>query len=151
MVETNIQGVLNTTHALLPRMVERKRGYIVNIGSVAGTYPYAGGNVYGATKAFVHQFSLNLRSDLLGTPIRVTCIEPGMVETEFSEVRFKGNRERAKAVYRGLEALKSEDIAEAVRWCIALPPHVNINRLEVMPTAQAFSQYATHRIEPKKV
>jgi len=137
MVDTNIKGVLHCTKTLLPEMVARGHGHIINIGSIAGTYPYAGGNVYGATKAFLEQFSLNLRADLLGMDIRVTNIEPGMVETEFSKVRFKGDEERAKAVYNDSTPLTAEDIAEAVLWCASLPQHVNINRLEVMPTCQA--------------
>lgn len=137
MVDTNIKGVLYCTKTLLPEMVARGHGHIINLGSIAGTYPYAGGNVYGATKAFLEQFSLNLRADLVGMPIRVTNIEPGMVETDFSEVRFKGDAERAAQVYAGSTPLTAEDIAQAVLWCASLPAHVNINRLEVMPTCQA--------------
>ncbi len=145
MVDTNIKGVMYCTRAVLPGMVKRGRGHIVNIGSVAGTYPYAGGQVYGATKAFVKQFSLNLRCDLLGTPVRVTNIEPGMAETEFSKVRFHGDASKAKAVYKGTQALSAEDVAEAVRWAISQPPHVNVNRIELMPTMQALAGYAIHR------
>jgi len=137
MVETNILGLITLTHAVLPGMKERKRGHIVNISSIAGTYPYPGGNVYGATKAFVTQFSLNLRADLLGLPIRVTNIEPGMVETEFSRVRFKGNEDRASQVYAGVEPLTAADIAETVRWSLMQPLHVNINRIELMAGMQA--------------
>lgn len=137
MVETNILGLLAMTRALLPGMKQRGSGHIVNLSSIAGTYPYPGGNVYGATKAFVTQFSLNLKADLLGTPLRVTNIEPGMVETEFSNVRFKGNEERAESVYAGTTPLTAADIAETIRWAIAQPAHVNINRIEVMPVAQA--------------
>ena len=147
MVETNILGLLAMTHALLPGMKERRRGHIVNMSSIAGTYPYPGGNVYGATKAFVTQFSLNLRADLLGTPIRVTNIEPGMVETDFSAVRFKGDTQRAAEVYAGVEPLTAEDIAETVRWALAQPPHVNINRIEVMATMQAPGGPKVHRAE----
>ena len=121
----------------LPRMKALGRGHIVNIGSIAGTYPYAGAYVYGGTKAFVNYFSLALRADQLGAPIRVTSIEPGMVDTEFSAVRFKGDATRAEAVYAGAEPLHAEDIAETIRWAIAQPPHVNINRIEVMPVCQA--------------
>ncbi len=120
-------------------------GHIINIGSVAGTYPYPGGNVYGATKAFVHQLSLNLRADLVGKRVRVTSVEPGMAETEFSEVRFHGDKDRAKAVYRGIQALRPEDVADAIHWAVTRPPHVNINRLEIMPTMQAFGPFAVSR------
>lgn len=137
MVETNILGLITLTHAILPGMKARGRGHVVNLSSIAGTYPYPGGNVYGATKAFVTQFSLNLRADLLGLPIRVTNIEPGMVETEFSKVRFKGNDKRAGDVYAGATPLTATDIAECVRWALSQPAHVNINRIEVMPTCQA--------------
>ena len=145
MVDTNIKGVLFYTRMLLPGMIERGRGHIVNLGSIAGTYPYSGGNVYGATKAFLEQFSLNLRCDLLGHPIRVTNIEPGMCETEFSVTRFKGDTEKAKAVYQGMEPLTAEDITESIHWCITLPEHVNINRLEVMPVMQVPGGLAVHR------
>lgn len=145
MIDTNIKGVLYCTNALLPRMVKRNRGHIVNLGSVAGNYPYPGGNVYGATKAFVKQFSLNLRADLLGKNIRVTNIEPGMAETEFSVVRFKGSKAKADAVYAGVKPLSAHDIAESVLFAITQPAHVNINSIEVMPTQQAFSPFAVHR------
>ncbi len=147
MVDTNIKGVLYCTHALLPRMVERNSGHIINIGSVAGTYPYPGGNVYGATKAFLKQFSLNLRADLLGKNIRVTNIEPGMAETEFSLVRLHGDAPKAHAVYEDTQPLTAEDIADVVHFCITRPAHVNINALEVMPVQQAFSSFAVHREE----
>lgn len=137
MVETNILGLLAITRALLPGMRQRGRGHIVNLSSIAGTYPYPGGNVYGATKAFVTQFSLNLKADLVGSPIRVTNIEPGMVETEFSNVRFKGDDARADSVYAGTQPLTAPDIAECIRWALAQPAHVNINRIEVMPVCQA--------------
>lgn len=137
MVDTNIKGLMTATRLLLPGMRKRKRGHIINISSMAGTYHYPGGNVYGATKAFVTHFSMNLRADLLGSPVRVTNIEPGMVDTEFSAVRFKGDQRRAGAVYKGLEPLHAEDIAETVRWAIAQPSHVNINRIELMPVMQA--------------
>jgi len=145
MVDTNIKGVLYATKAVLPGMVARNAGDIINMGSIAGTYPYPGGNVYGATKAFLKQFSLNLRADLLGTKIRVTNIEPGMVETEFSKVRFKGDATKAKKVYAGMKPLTAEDIAETVLWCITRPWHVNINSVEIMPVEQAFSGFAVNR------
>lgn len=147
MVDTNIKGLLYATRTILPGMVSRGRGHVLNIGSVAGSYPYPGGNVYGATKAFVEQFSLNLRADLLGKGIRVTSIEPGMAETEFSLVRFKGDAEKAGKIYSGIEPLTADDIAEAVHWATTLPSHVNINRLELMPTNQAFSPFAFKRDE----
>jgi 3-hydroxy acid dehydrogenase / malonic semialdehyde reductase len=140
MIETNCTGLVYVTRALLPGMVARRRGHVVNLGSIAGTYPYPGGNVYGATKAFVHQFSLNLRADLHGTGIRVTCIEPGLVGgTEFSEVRFGGDAERAAGVYAGTRALTPEDIAAAVEWVTSQPDHVNVNVLELMPVVQSFA------------
>ncbi len=145
MVDTNIKGLLYMTRALLPGMVERKQGHVVNIGSIAADNPYPGGNVYGATKAFVMQFSRNLRADLLGTGVRVTDIAPGLAETEFSLVRFKGDSEKAKAPYRGLEPLTGEDIARATVWALEQPQHVNINRIEIMPTSQAWGPLAVHR------
>jgi 3-hydroxy acid dehydrogenase / malonic semialdehyde reductase len=138
MIDTNCRGLVHCTRAVLPGMVARGRGHVVNIGSVAGTYPYPGGNVYGATKAFVRQFSLNLRSDLHGTGVRITCVEPGMCEgTEFSLVRFAGDANRADAVYEGLRALTAEDIAETVHWVTSQPAHVNVNTIELMPVAQS--------------
>jgi NADP-dependent 3-hydroxy acid dehydrogenase YdfG len=145
MVDTNIKGLLFCTRAILPGMVERNRGHIVNIGSVAGTYPYPGGNTYGATKAFVKQFSLNLRADLLGTKVRVTNIEPGMAETEFSLVRFKGDDGKADQVYQGVEPLSAEDVADTVYWAVTRPVHVNINSIELMPVCQAFAPFAISR------
>jgi NADP-dependent 3-hydroxy acid dehydrogenase YdfG len=145
MVDVNIKGLMYCTRTLLPSMVERNRGLIVNLGSVAGDWPYPGSNVYGATKAFVKQFSRNLRTDLLGTALRVTNIEPGMAETEFSIVRFKGDEDDAKKVYENVKPLKAEDIAEIVRWVVNLPLHVNINRLEVMPVCQAWGPLAVKR------
>jgi 3-hydroxy acid dehydrogenase/malonic semialdehyde reductase len=138
MIDTNCRGLVHCTRAVLPGMVTRGRGHVVNIGSVAGSYPYPGGNVYGATKAFVRQFSLNLRSDLHGTGVRITCVEPGMCEgTEFSLVRFAGDANRADAVYQGLRALTAEDIAETVHWVTSQPAHVNVNTIELMPIAQS--------------
>lgn len=147
MVDTNIKGLLYCTRIILPGMMKRNRGHIINIGSTAGNWPYPGGNVYGATKAFVKQFSRNLRADLLGTQIRVTNVEPGMAKTEFSLVRFKGDASRAKKVYKGIEPLTGEDIAEVVFWVANLPQHVNINRIEVMPTGQAWGPLALDRKE----
>jgi 3-hydroxy acid dehydrogenase / malonic semialdehyde reductase len=146
MIETNCTGLVYVTRALLPQMVARGSGHVVNLGSIAGTYPYPGGNVYGATKAFVHQFSLNLRSDLHGTGVRVTCIEPGLVGgTEFSQVRFGGDRQRAAAVYAGTQPLTPEDIAAAIQWATDQPPHVNINTIELMPVSQSFAPFQVSR------
>jgi 3-hydroxy acid dehydrogenase/malonic semialdehyde reductase len=146
MLDTNCKGLVYTTRAVLPGMVARGRGHVINIGSVAGSYPYPGGNVYGATKAFVHQFSLNLRSDLHGTGVRVTCVEPGMSGgTEFSAVRFGGDEQRARAVYAGMQPLTADDIAEAVHWATSVPPHVNINTIELMPVAQSFAAFQIQR------
>lgn len=145
MVDTNIKGLMRITHHLLPGMVERNRGHIINIGSVAGNWPYPGGNVYGGTKAFVQQFSRNLRAELLGKQIRVTNLEPGMAETQFSIVRMKGNTEKASQVYENTQPLTAGDIAEIALWVASLPPHVNINTLEVMPTCQAWNPFAVSR------
>ncbi len=145
MIDTNIKGLIYCSRALLPGMVERNEGHIINIGSVSGDWPYPGGNVYGATKAFVKHFSRNLRAELLGKQIRVTNIEPGLAETEFSIVRFKGDEKRAAKVYEGMQALTGEDIAETVYWVTSLPPHVNINRVEVMPTSQAWGPLAVKK------
>ena len=145
MVDTNIKGVMYCTRFILPGMVARNRGHIINISSTAGAWPYPGGNVYGGTKAFVTQFSRNLRSDLLGTRVRVSCIQPGMAETEFSKVRFKGDDEQAANVYKGTEPLTAEDIAETVRWITSQPPHVNVNTLELMSIDQSWGPFAIHR------
>jgi 3-hydroxy acid dehydrogenase/malonic semialdehyde reductase len=146
MVATNVSALLHVTHALLPGMVERNRGHVINLSSTAATYPYPGGHVYGASKAFVTQFSLNLRADLIGTGVRVTDLEPGLVGgTEFSSVRFAGDTARAASVYAGVTPLSPEEIAEAVSWVIGLPAHVNINRLEMMPTCQASGPLAIKR------
>ena len=145
MVATNINGLLYTVRAVLPGMVARSEGHVVLIGSIAGDYPYPGGNVYGGTKAFVKQFALNLRADLLGTNVRVTSIEPGMTETEFALVRFKGDSAKANAPYRGVQPMSAEDVAETVFWSCTLPRHVNINRLQLMPVQQAFGPLAFHR------
>jgi NADP-dependent 3-hydroxy acid dehydrogenase YdfG len=144
MIDTNNRGLVVVTRQVIPGMVERGRGHVVNVGSVAGTYPYPGGNVYGATKAFVHQFSLNLRADLVGSGVRVTCVEPGMADTEFSLVRF-GDAEKAKAVYQGVAPLVGADVADAIHWVVTRPLHVNVNVLELMPEQQAFSPFAVKR------
>lgn len=146
MLASNVNGVLYCTRALLPGMIERNRGHIINMGSSAAEWPYPGGNVYGAAKAFVHQFSMNLRADLLGTAIRVTDIQPGLVGgTEFSEVRFKGDVARAQALYKGANPLMPEDIADAVHWVATRPPHVNINTMQLMPVSQAFGPLPVSR------
>lgn len=145
MVDTNIKGLMYCTRTLLPQMVKRDSGHIVNIGSTAGTWPYPGGNVYGGTKAFVQQFSRNLRADLLGSKIRVTNLAPGMAESEFSQVRFKGDVEQAAKVYQGAEALLPKDIAETVFWLVNRPAHVNINAIEMMPVDQAWGAFAINR------
>ena len=144
MIDTNNRGLVVVTRQVLPGMVERGRGHVVNVGSVAAHYPYPGGNVYGATKAFVHQFSLNLRADLVGSGVRVTCVEPGMAETEFSLVRLK-DAEKARAVYQGVTPLSAADVADAIHWVVTRPPHVNVNVLELMPEQQAFSPLAVKR------
>jgi len=146
MIDTNCRGLVYCTHAVLPGMVSRGRGHVINMGSVAGTYPYPGGNVYGGTKAFVHQFSLNLRSDLHGTGVRVTCVEPGLAGgTEFSLVRFRGDEEKARSVYAGTQPLTPRDIAETVHWVASLPAHVNVNTIEIMPVAQSFAPFQVYR------
>jgi len=146
MIDTNCKGLVYVTRALLPGMVARRRGHVVNIGSVAGTYPYPGGNVYGATKAFVHQLSLNLRSDLHGTGVRVTCIEPGLVGgTEFSVVRFGGDASKAAGVYANTQPLTAHDVADAVVWATSQPAHVNINVIELMPVVQSFAPFQIQR------
>lgn len=145
MVDTNIKGLMYATKLVLPGMIERDSGHIINIGSTAGQWPYPGGNAYGGTKAFVKQFSLNLRADLLGKHIRVTDLAPGMTETEFSLVRFHGDEKKSDEVYSNIKALQPEDIAETIHWIVSLPPHVNVNRIELMPVMQAFSPFAVHK------
>ena len=146
MIATNVTGLVETTRALLPGMVERDAGYVISLGSVAGDYPYPGGHVYGGTKAFVAQFMLNLKADLVGTNVRVTNIEPGLCGgTEFSTVRFGGDAERAAGIYKGTTPLTAEDIAETVGWLVGLPAHVNINRIEMMPTCQSPGPLAIKR------
>ncbi|MFK5882496.1 MAG: SDR family oxidoreductase [Sulfurospirillum sp.] len=139
MIDTNIKGLLYVTKAVLPIMIKQKSGYIFNLGSIAGKWPYQGGNVYGATKAFVEQFSYNLRTDLKGTNIRVSNIEPGAAKTEFSDVRFKGETDKAQKVYDGYEPLLATDVANLIFTLANLPQHVNVNSLEVMPTAQTWA------------
>ena len=146
MVDTNVKGLMYVTRTILPGMVARNRGHIVNISSTAANYPYPGGNVYGATKAFVRQFSLNLRADLLGTKVRVTDVEPGLVGgTEFSVVRLKGDSDKAGKIYEGADALTAEDVADTVYWVTTLPARMNINTIELMPVTQAFGPLAIHR------
>jgi len=145
MIDTNCKGLVYCTRAVLPGMVERKRGHVVNLGSVAGSYPYPGGNVYAGSKAFVHQFSLSLRSDVHGTGVRVTCVEPGMAETEFSLVRFDGDQAKAGNVYAGMQPMTADDIAEAIHWATSLPPRVNVNTIELMATDQSFAPFQVAR------
>lgn len=149
MIAVNVAGLAQVTQVLLPGMVERDRGHIVNIGSIAGQFSYPGANVYGATKAFVRQFTMNLKADLLGTAVRVSLVEPGMTEgTEFSNVRFKGDDARVAATYEGTQALKAEDVAQAVLWIVSRPAHVNVTSIQLMPVCQAPAQVAIHR-QPK--
>jgi 3-hydroxy acid dehydrogenase/malonic semialdehyde reductase len=151
MIDTNVKGLTFCTRLLLPGMIARNRGHIVNMGSVAGEFPYPGGNVYGACKAFVYQFTLNLRADLLGTMVRVTDIEPGLCSgTEFSNVRFKGDDAKAAAVYAGTQALLPDDVVETVHWVVTRPPHVNINSIQLMPVCQAFAPFAIKRDAPPR-
>lgn len=144
MIDTNVTALVTLTHRLLPALIAR-RGAIINIASVAATYPYTGGNVYGGTKAFVQQFSLGLRSDLHGTGVRVTSIEPGMAETEFTLVRTGGNQAASDTLYRGATPMTAEDIAEQIFYVASLPPHLNINRLEIMPVTQSFAGFQVAR------
>ena len=147
MIDTNCKGLVTMTRLILPGMVARGLGTIINIGSTAGAYPYPGGNVYGATKAFVDQFTLNLRADLVGTGVRATNIAPGLAGgTEFSNVRMKGNDAAAAKVYEGTVPLNADDIAETAYWIATLPAHVNINYIEMMPTCQGFSPFTIKRI-----
>ena len=144
MIDTNITALVTLTHRLLPQLVERK-GAIINISSVAGVYPYPGGNAYGGSKAFVSQFSLGLRSDLHGTGVRVTTIEPGMAETEFTLVRTHGDQAASDKLYTGANPMTAEDIAESIFYVATLPPHLNINRLEIMPVTQSFAGFQVAR------
>jgi 3-hydroxy acid dehydrogenase/malonic semialdehyde reductase len=151
MVDVNVKGLLYCTRALLPGMVERNRGHVINIGSTAAEWPYPGGNVYGATKAFVHQFSLNLRADLFGTDIRVTDVQPGLVAgTEFSEVRFKGDKKKVQAVYEGTQPLTADDVADTIHWVATRPLHFNVNTIQIMPVGQAFGALPVKRGAPSK-
>lgn len=145
MVDTNIKGLMRITRTVLPGMVLRNRGHVINIGSTAASWPYPGGNAYGGTKAFVAQFTRNLKADLVGTAIRVSNIEPGMADTNFSKTRFKGDQSKADAVYAGTQSLAAEDIAETVYWISTQPAHVNINTVEIMPTCQAWAGWAVAR------
>ena len=144
MIDTNITALVTLTRALLPNLIAR-RGGIVNISSTAASYPYAGGNVYGGSKAFVSQFSLGLRADLHGTGVRVTTLEPGMAETEFTLVRTHGDQAASDALYGGAQALTADDIAETIYWIATLPTHLNVNRLELMPVSQSFAGFQVHR------
>ncbi|TDK23142.1 SDR family NAD(P)-dependent oxidoreductase [Luteimonas aestuarii] len=144
MIDTNITALVTLTHALLPTLIER-RGAIINISSIAGVYPYPGGNVYGGTKAFVSQFSLGLRSDLHGTGVRVTAIEPGMAETEFTLVRTSGDQDASDTLYAGANPMTADDIAGVIHYVATLPPHLNINRLEIMPVSQSVAGFQVHR------
>jgi sulfoacetaldehyde reductase len=146
MIDTNVKGLVNVTHALLPTLIETGAGAsIINVGSIAGQWPYPGSHVYGASKAFVKQFSYNLRCDLLGTGVRVTDLAPGIAETEFTLVRTKGDQKASDDLYRGTTALSAEDIAEQMFYIATLPDHICINRVEVMPTRQAWSSFAIDR------
>ena len=145
MVDTNIKGLLFMTRRILPMMVARGTGHVINVGSIAGSWPYPGGNTYGATKAFVQQFSRNLRTDLQGTGVRVTNIEPGLAESEFSLVRFGGDADKAAKVYEGTQPLTPLDIAEIIYWTASRPAHVNINAVEVMPVCQSWGNFSISR------
>ncbi|MGB8365929.1 MAG: SDR family NAD(P)-dependent oxidoreductase [Rhizomicrobium sp.] len=144
MIDTNVTGLVTMTKLLLPTLIARK-GAIVNLSSIAAHYPYPGGNVYGGTKAFVRQFSLGLRSDLHGTGVRVTSIEPGLCESEFTLVRTRGNHAAYDALYQGAHALQPEDIAKTIHWLALLPPHMNVNSLELMPVSQSWAPFQVHR------
>lgn len=144
VIDTNITGLVTLTHALLPGII-RRRGAIINLSSVAATYPYRGGAVYGASKAFVRQFSLDLRCDVHGTGVRVTSIEPGMAETEFTVVRNRGDQAASDALYADMNPMTAEDIAGMIHWIATLPPHLNINTIEPMPVNQSFAGFAVAR------
>jgi 3-hydroxy acid dehydrogenase / malonic semialdehyde reductase len=146
MIDTNVTGLVRCTQALLPGMVARGRGHVVNVGSIAGHLPYPGGHVYGGSKAFVHQYTLGLKSDLVGTGVRATVVEPGMVGgSEFSQVRFHGDQQKAQAIYTGVDALEPGDVAEAIAWVAAQPPRVNITVLQLMPVDQGPGPTIVHR------
>ena len=144
VIDTNITGLVALTRALLPKLVER-RGQIINLSSVAATYPYKGGAVYAGTKAFVRQFSLDLRCDLAGSGVRVTSIEPGMAETEFTIVRTGGDKDASDRLYAGINPMTSEDLADLFWWVANLPPHLNINTIELMPVTQSWGGFSLHR------
>ncbi|MDP3176057.1 MAG: SDR family NAD(P)-dependent oxidoreductase [Phenylobacterium sp.] len=146
MIDTNINALVTITHRLLPSLIER-RGGVINVSSVAANHPYMGGNVYGGTKAFVRQFSLGLRSDLHGTGVRVTSIEPGMAETEFTLVRTGGNQKASDAVYSGADPMTGADLADTLLWLAELPAHLNVNTIEIMPVTQSFAGFQVHRKE----
>ena len=141
MVDANIKGLMYVTRAVLPGMVARGAGHVVNLGSVAGTYPYFGANVYGASKAFVHQFSLDLRADLVEKNIRVTSVEPGAAETEFSLVRFHGDADKAKATYKGLDPISADNVADVIDYVLTAPANIDINRIEIMAAQQGFAGF----------
>ena len=145
MIDTNIKGLLYCSRTVLPKMIEKNSGHIINIGSVAGSYPYPGGNVYGGTKAFVRQCSLNMRADLLGTNVRVSCIEPGMTDTEFLSVRFKGDTQKVNNFLEGANPMTAAEVAEVIYFVATAPSRLNINLLELMPVSQAFGPFAIHR------
>jgi 3-hydroxy acid dehydrogenase/malonic semialdehyde reductase len=145
MIDTNCKGLVYVTRAVLPGMVARRRGHVISLGSVAGTYAYPGGNVYAGTKAFVHQFSIALRSDVHGTGVRVTSVEPGMSNTEFSTVRFHGDKAKADAYYAGVQPITADDVAESIFWAATMPAHVNVNVIEMMATAQSLAPYQVAR------
>lgn len=144
-IDTNIKGLLYCTRAILPAMISSNRGHIINVGSIAGSWPYPEGNIYAATKAFVNHFSRLLKADLHGTGIRVTNIEPGLAETEFAEVRFKGDEQKAEEFYKNVNALSPEDIAEAIYWTATMPARVNVTSIEVMPTVQNWGSFRIHK------
>ncbi len=149
MIHTNIKGVVNCTHKILPGLVARNKGHVITVGSIAGSYPYPGGNVCGGTKAFTHQFSLNLKADLLGTRVRATSFEPGMTQTEFGTVRMKGDKKTADKNYQGLTPMTADNIADIVYYIATLPEHINVNLIEIMPTQQSFAGYAFDREDKK--
>ena len=144
MIDTNVTALVTLTHTLLPTLIARK-GAIINISSTAAIYPYTGGNAYGGSKAFVSQFSLGLRADLHGTGVRVTAIEPGMAETDFTVVRTHGDQAASDKLYAGAQPMTAEDIANTIFWVASQPPHLNINRIELMPTSQSFAGFQVHR------
>ena len=145
MIDTNCKGLTYCTRTILPGMVERKKGHVINVGSMAGNWPYPGGNCYGATKAFVQQYSRNLRADVHGTGVKVSNVEPGFSKTEFSLVRFKGDEDKSETLYEGTDHLTADDIADIILWLANTPKHVNVNTLEVMPICQSWGALPIHR------